>query len=126
MNRKTALNIIRCNVLFSNLFRSLSLFLDTGALTAPLTLEVDLRPADAAGLIQLDRLDIGREQGEGPFHTYSIGDLPHRERGRMAVALTLDHVSLEALDTFLVAFNDLIIDSDIITGFKLRKLDLSR
>jgi hypothetical protein len=41
---------------------------------------------------------------------------------KVAVSLTLDHFALETLDTLLVPFNDLIIDRDIVTGFKFRKL----
>lgn len=44
----------------------------------------------------------------------------------MPLTLTLEAVAFEALDTLLVAFKDFIIDSDIITGFKLRKLSLFR
>jgi len=111
---------------FLALFGCNSLFLDTSALTAAAALEVQLCTTYAAYLMQFDGLDIGGEQGEGPFHAYSVGDLPYGEGGGMASALALDHISLEALDTLLVAFNDLIVDSDIITGFELRKLSFSR
>lgn len=42
----------------------------------------------------------------------------------MPSALALDHISLEALDTLFVTFQDLIIDSDVITGFEFREIDL--
>src|ERR1700722_13401973 len=44
----------------------------------------------------------------------------------MSGSLTLDHITLETLDTLLVSFDDLIVDRDIITGFELGKLDFSR
>ena len=112
-------------MLFLALFGCNSLFLDTGALAAPAALEVKFGATYAAYFVQIDGFDIGGEQGEGPFHAYSVGDLPYGEGGGMASALAFDHISLEALDTLLVAFNDLIIDSDIITGFELRKLSFS-
>ena len=113
-------------MIFLALFGCHSLFLDACALAAPAALEVQFGAAYAAYFVQLDGLDIGGEQGEGPFHAYSIGDLSYGEGGCMANSLTLNHISLEALDTLLVAFNDLIVDSDVITGFELRKLSFSR
>jgi hypothetical protein len=104
----------------------LSLFLDTGALTATLALEVQFSPANTADLIHFDRLDIWGEQGEGPFHAYAIGDLTHGESGCLPRTLALDHITFETLDTLLVSFDDLIVDGDIITGFELRKLSFSR
>jgi hypothetical protein len=75
--------------------------------------------------MNLNGFDVRGEEGEGPFHAYSIGDLPHREGSRMANSLTLNDITFEALDTLLIAFNDLIVDSDIITGLELRELYLS-
>src|SRR5882762_6772798 len=63
--------------------------------------------------MQLNGFYIGREQGEGPFHAYSVGDLPDGKGSRMARTLALDHISLEALDTLFITFQDLIIDSDV-------------
>jgi len=113
-------------LIFLALFGCHSLFLDTGALTAAAALEVQLGTTYAANFVQLDGLDIGGEQGEGPFYAYSVGDLPYGEGSSMASSLTLNDISLEALDTLLVAFNDLIVDSDVITGFELRKFSFSR
>ena len=110
---------------FEVLFRRHSLFFDTGALTAAGTLEVELCTTHATYLVQIDGLDVWGEQGEGPFHTDAIGDLPHSESGCVACTLTLDHISLEALDTLLITFNNFIVDSDIITGFELRELSFS-
>ena len=108
------------------LFCCHSLFLDTRALTAAGTLEVQLCPANPANLVQLNRLDIGGEQGKGPFDTYAVGYFPHSKGGRIAGSLTLDHVAFEALDTLLVSFDDLIVDGDIVTGLELRKFSFSR
>ena len=99
-----------------------SLLLDTGALAAAVTLEIQLGPANAADLVEFNGLDIGGEQRERSFHTNTVGDLPHSEGGCVTFALTLDHFALEALNTLLVPFNDLIIDRDVITGLEIRKL----
>ena len=103
-----------------------SLLLDAGALTAPVTLEIQLGPANAANLVQFHGLDIGGVQRERPFHTYAVGDLPYSESGCLAFALTFDHFTLEALDTLFVPFNDLIVDSDVITGLEGGELSFSR
>ena len=115
----------RC--LFRRCFaNSLAFFLDTGALAAAGTLEEQLGAANPANLVQLERLDVGREQGEGPLYTYTVGDLPYSKGGCLARTLTFDHITFETLDTLLVSFDDLIIDGDVVTGFELRKVSLSR
>jgi len=103
-----------------------SLLLDTGALTAALTLKIQLGAAYAANLVQLHRFDIWGEQGECPFHTYTVRDLPHSEGGCLAFALTFDHLTLEALYTLLVTFDDLVVHRDVVTGLEVRKLSFSR
>ena len=103
-----------------------SLFLDTGALTAAFTLEVQLGAAYPADLIYIDGLNIGGEQGKGSFHTHTIGNLTHGEGGCMPFSLTLNDFAFEALDTLLVSFQDLIVHRDIVTGLELRKLSFSR
>jgi hypothetical protein len=40
----------------------------------------------------------------------------------MAGSLAFDHIATEALDTLFTTFNDLIINGNVVTGFKLRKL----
>src|ERR1700754_4875092 len=104
----------------------LSLFLDTSALTAAFALVEDLGTTYPTGLVEVDRLDIRGEQRESSFYAYSIGDFTYSESGCLSFALTLEHVSFEALNTLLVPFNDLIIDSDIITGSKIWKIFFPR
>jgi len=107
------------------LFCCHSLFLDTSALTAAGTLEVQFCTTYAAYLVQLDGLDIGGKQGESPFYAHAIGDLPYGEGSRVACTLTFDNISLEALDTLLITFNNFIVDGDVVTGFELRELSFS-
>ena len=75
--------------------------------------------------MQLDGFDIRREQRESPFHAHSIGYLANGEGSGMSISLSFDDISLETLDTLFITFLDLIIDSDIITGFELRKFYFS-
>ena len=112
--------------LFRNSLDSLAFFLDTRALTAARTLEEQLGAANPANFVHFERLDVGREQGEGPLYTYAVGDLTHGKSGRVPRTLTFDHITFETLDTLLVSFDDLIIDGDIVTGFELRKVSFSR
>lgn len=125
------MTVLFVNILFrlaeeGKLLGNHSFFLDTGALTATVALEVQFCPANAAYLVHFQRLDVGGEQGEGPFYADAVGDLTDSERGGLASSLTLDHVAFEALDTLLVSFDDLIVDGDVVTGFELRKLSFSR
>ena len=41
---------------------------------------------------------------------------------KVAISLAFDHVPLEALDTLLVTFNDLIVHGNIVTSFELGEL----
>lgn len=43
----------------------------------------------------------------------------------MAYALAFDHITLETLDPFLIAFQDLIVNGDVVTCFEFRELFLS-
>ena len=103
-----------------------SLLLDPGALAAAFTLEIQFGAAYAAYFVHLNRFDIGRKQREGPFDAYAVGYLPDGERGCVTFALTFDDLTFEALDTLLVAFNDLVVDRDVIAGLEVRDLFFSR
>lgn len=99
-------------------FHRLTLFFDTGALTAALTLVVQLGTANTTYLMQEDGLDIGREEGEQTLHTYAIGNFPYGESGGSTYTLYFNHVAFEGLDTLLVTFNDFIVNGDVVTGFE--------
>jgi hypothetical protein len=100
----------------------LSLFLDTRALAAAFAEEVQPGAAYATGLVQFDRVDVGRKNRESPFHAYAIGDLTYCECGRTTGSLALDYITTETLDTLFTTFNYLIINGDIVTGFELWKV----
>lgn len=58
---------------------------------------------------------------EGTLHAYAIAYFANGEAGGGTIALTLDHIAFEALDTGLVTFNYFIVNGDVITCFELRK-----
>jgi hypothetical protein len=69
-----------------------------------------------------DGLDVRGIDGKQPFHPDAVGDFADRKGGGEARSLALDDVSLEALDTFLVAFDDLIVHGNIISSLEGREL----
>src|SRR5690606_19239859 len=73
-------------------------------------------------LVQNDRFNVGGEEGEYPFNAYSIRDLANSKAGCSTLALLLDHISFERLDTFLVSFYNLVVHGDIVTCPELREL----
>lgn len=104
--------------LFGFSFHRLTLFLDTGAFTATLTLVVQLSATNTTYLMQQDGLDVGREEGEQTLHTYAIGNFTYGEGGSSTIALYFNYIAFEGLDTLLVTFNDFIVNGDIVTGFE--------
>ncbi len=103
---------------------SLAFFLDTGAFTATFALEKQFGAAYATSLIQFDRFDVGGENGEGSFNTYTIRYLTYGESSSTACALTLNYVSTETLDTLFTTFNNLIVNGNVIASFKAREVFL--
>lgn len=96
-------------------------FLDTGALTTAFAEVEQFGTAHLAHFVQLNRLDIGREEGEETLNTYTIRNFPNGESGGGAIALELDHVAAEALDTFFSALYNFVVDSYIIACFERRQ-----
>lgn len=103
----------------------LFLFLDTGRFTATLAQVVKFRTANAAGLVQYDRLDVGRIKREQTLNTYTVGYLTNGKSLRETAALALYHVALERLDTFFGTFNYFIINSNIIARFEFGEIFLT-
>src|SRR5689334_6296966 len=95
------------------------LFLDPCALSATLTLIVQLGATNTTGFVQDNRLDVRREEWENPFYTDTVRDLTHGESSSIAFTLSFDHISTEGLDSLFITFNNFIIDGDVVTGFEL-------
>jgi len=107
-------------------FQCSFLLLDPCALTATTTLVVQFGATYTTGFVQDDRVDVRGVDREKTLNANAVGDLPYSKGGSCALALQLDHVSTERLDPFLVSFNDFIVDSDVITGFKLGEVFFAR
>src|SRR6185312_10394380 len=71
-------------------------------------------------LMQNDTIDVRRVKREYPFNTYSVRNLSYSKGGSSSSTLDLQYITFEGLDTFLVTFNNFIVYSDVVTGFKLR------
>lgn len=108
----------------NNLWEGLtnSFFLDPCAFTAACSEEVELGPAYLTGFVQNYRINIGRCNGKGSFHTNTIRDFSDRKCGGATLALAFDYIAFKALDTLLVAFDNLIIDSDVVSSLELGKV----
>ena len=68
--------------------------------------ELNRQQPDDADLLGDQRLEVG------------VDDV---QLGDPTLALALDNVAAEALDTLFVTFNDLIVNGNIVTGFKSRE-----
>lgn len=74
---------------------------DTGLLASELTQVVQLGATHFTDLVHLDRVDVGRLQGENTLHTHGAGHLAHGETLLLTLAVDLDdHAAIE-LDTLL-------------------------
>lgn len=95
-----------------------SFFFDPCAFAASAAEEIQLGTANFTGFIEYDRLDIGRIDREGPFYSNGIGNLAHGKGCSSTLTLAFDHIALKALDTFLVTFNDLVVNGNIVPCFE--------
>src|SRR5215213_9331419 len=103
----------------------LTFFFDPGTLSTTAAKEVQLRTANTSTLVQLYGIDIWGEQWKCSFYTYTIRYLSDRKAGSASRALAFDNVSPEALNTLFTAFNDLIVNSYIVTSFEFWKFLLA-
>jgi hypothetical protein len=72
--------------------------------------------------VEHDAFNIGAIERKETLYTHAIADFTHGKRGGSSVALALNNIALKALDTLFVAFNNLIVNGDVVTGFELRML----
>ena len=106
-------------------FRRVYFFLfNTGTLTNHIAKVEDACTTNLTTLIYIDTGQLWAVDREYTLYTYSTGDFANRERFGETCATTLQHNTLELLFAFLVSFDDFIVYSDRITGFKIRPLFL--
>src|SRR5690606_26078316 len=95
---------------------ALALLLDLRLLAAQRAQVVQLRAAHVTAGDDLDRVDGGRVQREGPLDADAEADLPHGEGLAHAAAGASDHDALERLDAGAVALDDLDVHLDGVAG----------
>lgn len=95
-----------------------SFFLNPCAFTTSAAEEIQFRPANFTSFIQHDGFDIGRIHREGSFHTNGIRNLTYGKGSCSTLTLTFDHIALKTLDTFLITFNDLVVNGNIVPCFE--------
>lgn len=99
-----------------------ALFTDTSALTASATLVEEFGTTHMSGLVDFDRIDVGRKERKYSFYTYTIRDLSDRKAGGMTRPLLFDHIAFKGLDSFFVPFDDLVVYGNVVAGLKSREL----
>jgi len=108
---------------FRNRFEAILLetfFFNTCTFTAALTQVVELGATHFTRLVQYDRIDIRRQDREQTLNAHAIRDLAYGKRGGSPIALHLDHIPTEALDTLFATLYDLIVNGHIITCLERR------
>jgi hypothetical protein len=104
-----------------------SFFLDPCAFSASCSEVEQFSLTHLTGFVQNDRVDIWRGYRESSFYTNTIRNLSNGESSSGTLALAFDYIAFEALDPFFASFNDLIVDSYIVTSLELWKiLDLGQ
>src|SRR5690606_36382839 len=93
---------------------------DLGGLAAAAAQVVQLRAAHVTAGDDLDVVDRGRVEREGPLDTDPEGHLADGEGLTHAGALAADHDALEHLDTAAVPLDDVHADLEGVTGAELR------
>lgn len=98
-------------------------FLDTSRLTLTSSQIEETSSSYFTFSYQVDLLDGWGNDWEDTLYTNSIGNLTHGKGFSVGVwVFSLDHSSLELLDSFLVTFFDTYVYVDGITGFERREL----
>src|SRR3954452_17372681 len=99
-----------------------ALFFDARGFTAEIQEVVELCAADPAMAFNLDAIDRGGVEREHALHADSAGDLAHGEHLAGAATLAGDDDALEDLDALFLAFLDLHVDFDRVTGGEVRNV----
>src|SRR3989344_9360532 len=91
-----------------------------GPAAYPLSQVIEFRAADFAGAQELDALDLGRVNGEGPLDADPLDQLADGEILAVAAAGPFDDDAFKALHPLLAALDDLGIDLDRVTDLERR------
>ena len=99
--------------------RETMFFLDLGSLAVAVAHVVQLGTANVTLGQNFDLVDDRRVNREGTLHADAEGNLADGERLADAVALAAHHEALEDLDTGVLAFDDVDVNLDGVTGAEL-------
>src|SRR5512140_1795169 len=93
-----------------------ALLRDAGGLAATIPQVIQLRAPHLTVPLDLDPLEHGRVHRERAFHADTLRNLANGERLARAAASPGDHEALEHLNAFLLAFLDLHVNLDRVSG----------
>lgn len=116
------------HLIFNNFENAgLELLLEAGALTAAIAEEVQTAAANLAVAFHNNLVDAGRAGQESTFDADPIGrDTTDGESGIRTVVVSVENDTLEFLNTFTVAFLDLYMNGDLVTGEQIRDIRIDR
>jgi len=95
---------------------------DTSGFAGKLAQVEDARAANLSDLVHFDLLDVGRVKWKYTFHTRSVADLANREGLGTSGPFALDNVPPKRLGPGLVAFNDTVVNGNVVAGFEYGNL----
>ena len=98
--------------------------LDTGFLTCKTAEIVKLGTTYLAILVDCDRLDERRLDGENSLHADTVGNLTHCEALLVLVTVDADHDAAVLLDSLLVTLLDTVGNCDSVAGTELVEIFL--
>lgn len=93
--------------------------LDASLLAGEATKVVELSAAHFAVLVDCDRVDERRLDGEDALNTDVVGNLAHSEAFLFAFSGDADNDAAVLLDTLFVAFLDAVSDSDCVARLEI-------
>ena len=96
-------------------------------ISAAIAQEIQTAAADFAVAVHNNFIDAGRTGQESTFNTDPVGrDTADSESGIRTVVMGIEDDALEFLDTFTVAFLDLYMNGDLVTGEQIRDIRIDR
>lgn len=99
-----------------------TLFLDTGGFTNAFAQVEDARATHFTAAVYFDFLDVGAVQRENALNTHTVRNLANGKGFGYTGIAALQYITLEKLDTLLVAFLDLVVHGYAVSGFEIGKI----
>lgn len=99
-----------------------TLFLDTGSLTNALAQVEDACTTHFTAAVYFNFFNVGAVQREYAFNTNTVRNLANSKGFCNTGIAALEYVTLEELDTLLVAFLDFVVHGYAVSGFEIGKI----